>query len=277
MAKSRLYRELERRTLWAMVAYAFFRWESAVTLAGTILLFFLYPRPFVWWQPWYWLAIGAVAEVALIVASVTDPETGRRVVQDLFREEHNPRQIHDRDLRAQVETALDYRRRIEEKVLGTREGVLREHLVDSARRIDEWVASIYHLASRLDAYRADSWIAQQMASLPAEMASIRRKMREEDDANVRAQMARAASQKETQLQNLTKLQNLMEQAQYRLEETLTALGTTYSQLLLIGARDIDSGRAQRLDQDIDEQIAALQDIVAALDEARASRENTGEM
>jgi len=275
MGRSRFYRELERRTLWAMVAYAFFRWESAVTVAGTIVLFFLYPRPFPWWQPWYWLVLGAVAEVALIVASVTDPETGRRVVQDLFREEHNPRQIRDRDLRAQMEKALDYRRRIEEKVLATREGVLREHLMDSARRIDEWVASIYRLASRLDAYRADTWVAQQLASLPGEIAGIRKKMREEDDADVRAQMARAVSQKETQLQNLTRLQNLMEQAQYRLEETLTALGTTYSQLLLIGARDIDSGRAQRLDQDMDEQIAALQDIVAALDEARASKGHAG--
>ncbi|MBC7223379.1 MAG: hypothetical protein H5T59_03750, partial [Anaerolineae bacterium] len=137
MARSRFYRELERRTLWAMVAYAFFRWESAVTVAGTILLFFLYPRPFDWWQPWYWLALGAVGEVALIIASITDPETGRRVVQDLFRQEYNPREIRDKDLRAQMEKALDYRRRIEEKVLGTREGVLREHLMDSARRIDE--------------------------------------------------------------------------------------------------------------------------------------------
>ncbi|MGQ9595657.1 MAG: hypothetical protein ACUVXH_14175 [Anaerolineae bacterium] len=268
MARSRLSRDLERRTRWAMVAYAFFRWESAVTVAGTILLFFLYPQPFPWWKPWYWLVLGAVGEVALLVASVTDPETGRRVVQDLFRERYNPREIRDRDLRAQMEKALDYRRRIEEKVLGTREGVLREHLMDSARRMDEWVAFIYRLASRLDAYRADAWVAQQLASLPAEIARIRREMREEDDSDVQAQMARTVGQKETQLANLTKLQNLMEQAQYRLEETLAALGTTYSQLLLIGARDVDSGRAQRLDQDMDEQIAALQDIVAALDEAR---------
>lgn len=269
MAKSRFYRELERRTLWAMVAYAFFYWESAVTVAGTILLFFLYPKPFEWWHPWYWLALGAVAEVALIVASVTDPETGRRVVQDLFRQEYNPREIRDKELRAQMERALDYRRRIEEKVLGTRGGVLRDHLMDSARRIDEWVAFIYRLASRLDAYRSDAWVSQQLASLPREIARIRRDMEEEDDPDVRAQMERTARRKEAQLANLTKLQNLMEQAQYRLEETLTALGTTYSQLLLIGARDVDSGRARRLDQDMDEQIAALQDIVAALDEARA--------
>ncbi|NLE77594.1 MAG: hypothetical protein GX605_12705, partial [Chloroflexi bacterium] len=62
--------QVRKRTLWAMVAYAFFRWESAVTIAGTILFFFLYPRPFPWWQPWYWLALGALAEAALVLSSV---------------------------------------------------------------------------------------------------------------------------------------------------------------------------------------------------------------
>jgi len=270
MAKSRFHRELERRTLWAMIGYAFFRWESAVTVAGTILLFFLYPQPFPWWRPWYWLILGGLAEAALVIASITDPEIGRRVVQDLFRERFNPRQIKDQELRGQMEKALDYRRRIEEKVLGTRAGVLREHLLDSARRIDEWVASIYRLASRLDTYRTDAWVTGQLDSLPGDIARIRRMIQEEDDDGVRAQMERTAAQKEKQLANLTRLQNLMEQAQFRLEETLTALGTTYSQILLIGARDVNSGRAQRLDQDIDEQIAALQDIVAALDEVRVS-------
>ncbi|MGQ9585867.1 MAG: hypothetical protein ACUVXG_10770 [Anaerolineae bacterium] len=269
MAKSRFYQELEKRTLWAMIAFGFYRWESALTLAGSLLLFALYPKPFEWWQSWYWLVLGGVAEVILIVASVTDPETGRRVVQDMFRQEYNPRQIRDQGLRAQMEKALDYRRRIEAKVLETHEGPLREHLADSARRIDEWVASIYRLASRLDAYHTDDWAAGQLSALPGEIAGIRRKMRDEDDPDVRVQMERTAAQKETQLANLTRLQNLMEQAEFRLEETLTALGTTYSQLLLIGARDVGSSRAQRLDQDIDEQIAALQDIVAALDEVRA--------
>ena len=268
MAKSRLYREVERRTLWAMIAYAFFRWESALTVAGTILLLFLYPQPFVWWQPWYWLVLGLLAEAALAWASISDPETGRRVVQDLFRERFNPRQIRDAELRAQMEKALDFRRRIEEKVMSSREGVLRDHLLDSARRIDQWVSTIYGLAGRLDDYRTDNWAAQRLSSLPKEIASIREKVSQEDDAGVQAQMQRTAAQKETQLENLTRLENLMEQAKFRLEETLSALGTVYSQILIIGARDIQSGRAQRLDQDIDEQLAALQDIVEAMDDLR---------
>jgi hypothetical protein len=64
---------------------------------------------------------------------------------------------------------------------------------------------------------------------------------------------------------------MMEKAQYQLETTLTALGTVYSQLQLISAKDIDSGRAQRLRQDIEDQIAALQSVQSTLDEVYSSR------
>jgi hypothetical protein len=58
----------------------------------------------------------------------------------------------------------------------------------------------------------------------------------------------------------------MEKAQYQLETTLTALGTVYSQILLISAKDIDSGRARRLREDISDQVAALQSLQSTLDE-----------
>jgi hypothetical protein len=58
----------------------------------------------------------------------------------------------------------------------------------------------------------------------------------------------------------------MEQGQFQLESTLTAMGTVYSQMMLLGSRDIASGRAQRLQQDVDDQVQALQDVVQTMDE-----------
>ncbi len=55
-----------------------------------------------------------------------------------------------------------------------------------------------------------------------------------------------------------------------MENTLAALGTLYTQLQLIGAKDVDSGRTQRLQEDIAEQIASLQDIAEAMDEVYTS-------
>jgi len=60
-------------------------------------------------------------------------------------------------------------------------------------------------------------------------------------------------------------------AEFQLENTLAALGTLYTQLQLIGAKDVDSGRTQRLQEDITEQIASLQDIAEAMDEVYMSR------
>ena len=58
----------------------------------------------------------------------------------------------------------------------------------------------------------------------------------------------------------------MEQAQFQLESTITAMGTVYSQMMLLGSRDVASGRAQRLQQDIADQVQALQDVVHTVDE-----------
>jgi hypothetical protein len=51
-----------------------------------------------------------------------------------------------------------------------------------------------------------------------------------------------------------------------LESTITAMGTVYSQMMILGSRDVASGRAQRLEQDITDQVQALQDIVQTMDE-----------
>jgi hypothetical protein len=58
----------------------------------------------------------------------------------------------------------------------------------------------------------------------------------------------------------------MKQAELRLEQTMTALSTVYSQMQLIGARDVESGRAERLEADIREEIDQLNDLISSIDE-----------
>ena len=60
-------------------------------------------------------------------------------------------------------------------------------------------------------------------------------------------------------------------AEFQLENTLAALGTLHTQLQLIGAKDVNSGRPQCLEEDIAEQITSLQDIAEAMDEVYMSR------
>jgi hypothetical protein len=257
---------LKRRVTRAIVEHAVFRLESALTIALTIILIFLVPEPFPWWQWWYWLILGLAGEALVIYTSVTDETTARQVTADLLRQEFNPSDIGGAPYRQRVERALDYRRRIEEHVSSTQKGILRDHLLQTTAGIGDWVASVFGLAKRLDRYYGDEVLARDRRRVPREIAELRSRLPHEDTDSVRLQLQQAIASKEEQLVNLQKLQDTMERAEYQLETTLTALGTVYSQIQLIGAQDIGSGRARRLRQDIAEQVESLQALQEALDE-----------
>jgi len=262
--------QLKQRASKAIIAHAFFRLESALTIALTIILFFLFPTPFPWWQRWYWLAIGLVAEALIVYTSVTDEMTSRRVVADMLRQQFNPSEIRLAEYRQRVEKALEYRQRIEERLRSAGAGVLRDHLLDTTAGIADWVANVFGLARRLDVYHNDQTLQRDQRDLPREIVGLQSRMRGEDNEAVRQQLEQAIASKQEQLANLETLRNMMEKAEYQLETTLTALGTVYSQLQLIEAKDIDSGRAQRLRQDIADQVAALQALQETLDEVYGS-------
>lgn len=258
--------ELRRRAMWAMWSYAFFRWESAVVIALVILLTFFLPQPFPWWQPWYWIAGGVVAELALIYSSFTDPEVGARVVAEMLRETFNPQRLRNPANQARVEKAFQYRAQIEAAIRTQRDSLLRDHLQQTARGIDAWITGIYSLAERLDRYQNDAIIAQDMKTVPQSIAALQARLRSEDDPTVRAQLEATIRDKQAQLESLRKLENLMERADSQLEGTLSALGTVYAQIQYVGAKDIDSGQAQRLRQEIADRVAALQDLVNSVDD-----------
>ena len=262
--------ELKQRATRAILAHAFFRLESALTIALTIILVFLYPRPFPWWQWWYWLILGVMGEILVIYTSIKDEMTGRKVVSDMLRQEFNPAEIRSPEYRQRVEKALEYRQRIEEHVRTLDAGLLRDHLLDTTGGVADWVASVFGLAKRVDRYNSDQMVLRDRRDLPREIVELRARLQREDSQAVRQELQQAIAAKEGQLVNLQKLQNMIEKAGVQLETTLTALGTVYSQILLVGAKDIDSGRAQRLREDISDQVAALQSLQTTLDEVYGS-------
>jgi len=249
-----------------MLAYAVMRWESAVVIAMTLVLTFLFTYPFPWWPWWGWPALGLVAEGLIVWTSLTDLRTGERVVAEMFREEFNPGAIRDQDLRAQVERALEYRARMEALARGTPAGVLRDRLGATIRGVEDWMRNIYALAQRLDRYHADQVIHEDLESVPAALKSLELRLRREDDPAVRQQLQEALRGRQTQWETLGRLQNTMERAEAQLETTVAALATVYAQLQLIGARKAEGPEAERVAASIRDEVAALQDIVAAMDE-----------
>ncbi len=271
MAKSSFRDELEQRAGRAILTRSIYRWESAVIIALTLGLAVLtlagvIPALFGIFQWWFWLALGALGEVGLVWSSVRDPEFRARAVAEMFREKFNPRQIESTALRQRVEKALEYRDRIDEVIAKSQEGVMRDHMTDVSQGITDWMQNVFRLAGRLDAYMADDTLRQDLQSVIPSIDSLKKRLALEDDDTVKRQISQTIAQKQIQRDNLHKLQNVMERAQFQLESTITAMGTVYSQMMILGARDVASGRAQRLQQDIDDQVQALQDVVQTMDE-----------
>jgi hypothetical protein len=114
-------------------------------------------------------------------------------------------------------------------------------------------------------------IRQDLQDAPRALQVLQTRLKNEDDASVKVQIQQNIQAKEQQLSSLKNLENMMEKAALQMESTTTALGTVYSQLLLIGVKDIDSGRAQRLREDIGGQVSTLHDLVSSVDEVYARR------
>jgi hypothetical protein len=258
--------QLRKKAQSAILQYAFFRWESAVVLAGTILLTTLLPRPFAWWPVWGWPLLGLLGLVGVVFSSLTDAEANARVLQELLQQQFDPRKVNDESLRREVETALEYQRRIEAQARSQRPGALRDRLEHTAGQLSDWIGNIYRLALKLDGYRRDELLARERETVPQEIEELAARRRLESDPTVQRELNALLESKGEQWQALRALDARMKQAELQLEQSMAALATVHSQVQLIDARDVASGRSDRLEADIREQIERLNDLIASIDE-----------
>lgn len=256
-------RNLEKRARNAILQEAFFRWESAINIALMLILTVIFASAVPWW---IFVALSVVIEGGIGVITMRNPAINAKAVSTIFERQFQPKNIRSRDLRARTQKALEYLRRIEEAVGQTKEGVLRDRLKRTTEEVVDWVEAIHRLAIRVDRYEQNRLIARDMESVPKNISNLRRRLAEEDDLTVRAQIEKAISDRERQQANLEGLQNTIENAELQLERTLSALGTVYSQLLVLDTKGESSGRAERLQEEISEQVHQLQDLTLAMDE-----------
>jgi hypothetical protein len=264
---------LEKRAQNAMLQHAFFRWESAAVIALTLLLAVLGPRisPVDFVPAWTWLLGGLLAEAAVVYSSYTDPETGRSVVADMLQDDFHPERIKDKKLQDRILEALDYRSRITASIHETRDSVLKDHLSATAGQIDQWLELMFNLAQRLDRYQSEQSILERDEKRATErIRQLVQRAEVEEDPAVKQQLEDTIAGMHRQIQTIDTLESTMDRAQLQFESTFTALGTVYSQTMLVGAKDIDSGRAKRLQQDIDDEVREIDNILLAMDEVYAN-------
>jgi len=268
--------ELKTRAQRAILTNALMRWESATLLALTLIgtaatgLAALAGAVSGLWAAGI-LAAGLIAWTAVFTSSLGDEEDNARVVAQALREHFDPKRLRSLKLRSRVEQALKYRDMLSGTIEASQDGILRERLSRTTESVDQWIEAIYRIATRLDAYEANSMIQQDMRSVPKAIKTYRSRLRLESDETVIASLEDTLATKERQWRQLSDLQNTMEKAGYRLESTLAMLGTIYAQLQGIDLRAAEKGRTEEIQSDINEQVLQLQDLSEAMDEVYQPR------
>jgi len=105
--------------------------------------------------------------------------------------------------------------------------------------------------------------------VPQQLEKARQRLNRESDPGVRRELENQVKLLEQQQVNLEATVNSVKRAEIQLESTLSSLGTIYAQMSLLGTKEVDSSRAQRLRLEIQDEVASLQDTLEAMDEVQA--------
>jgi hypothetical protein len=251
-----------RNLIWQ---HALYRWENAVIVAGAILLSAFGPLG----QPLniiIWPLLGLVGVGAITYSSLTNPKLNAEMLLRIFQAQFDLKQIQAPDLRKAVTLALEYQRRIEAQVRQQHESPLWSKPEDTANQVEEWITNVYRLAVRLDAYRRDVLLKQQMERVPQELEALKQQRARENNPTFQAELDQLLDSKQRQWDAMQALDTRMRQAGYQLEQSLAALGTVDSQVQLIDSHDRDGGKSERIRTDVKEQVDRLNDLVTSINE-----------
>jgi hypothetical protein len=255
-----------------VLSYAFFRPESAIILALAIIgagasMLNLPWFPGAWWM---WLTGGALGEAAIVLSTLRDTKFYAYVADQLFKQQFDLRPLRVPELRQKVTKALEYWSLMIREIDRRDDAVLDDYLRDVARGMEDWVAQVYRLAETIDAYVTDPIIKRDTENVPQELVQYER-LRAKADAALQPDVEKTVEIKRAQWDALRNLRDTISRAQLQLDDTLSAMGTVYMQTKLIGAKDVRGSRAQRLREEMIEQVRSLQDTTAAMEEIYQSR------
>ena len=257
----------EEQTRDAVETFALFRPESAIVIALTLILTSLNAMGASWipGQWWMWLIAGIVAETALIMNTVRDRKTVGTIEEDLFLQELQIERIQSKTLKAKVNKALEYHIRILKEV-EERNVELSPELFEVIDKLDAWILSIYKLAQKLDDYQQDPVLKRDIQIVPGELANLKKKLREED-GRVRQELEKTIATKEKHLQALTAVAESLERADLKIDNTLSAMGTVYTQILNLGTQKTRGQEQKQLQNEIFEQIDVLEKMNVEIEKA----------
>lgn len=254
----------------SLLLHALLRWESLVTIIVTAILF-LFVNDItllgIDWQPWFWLVLGGLAETALVASTLSDPEATEEALAEDFERQYDLRNIRNRVSRERLRDAFEYRRNMF-KLVDRSKGAMRTRLRTLVNDVSEWIAHMYRLAEHIDLFENNEIVERDRRTVPQQIEKVKVRIEHEPDERVRSDLERQLSQLQQQQMNLEATVSNIKRAEIQLESTLSSLGTVYAQMSLLGTKDTDSAKRQRLSVEVKDEIDRLQDTIDAMDEVQ---------
>lgn len=135
------------------------------------------------------------------------------------------------------------------------------------QQVETWVENVNQLIEQASILRQSDLIQRDLLAVPKAIAELEARIRTEADPAVKADLEQALNSRRQQRAMLQELQSATRRADSRLEQTVSQLGTIYSQLLVAQSTNSIADYS-RLSEAVTEEVDRLQDHLSALREVR---------
>ena len=186
------------------------------------------------------------------------------------QEPESPPAAKQVQLSSTMETHLDKARAYQKQIndlIKSADGQSRIRLQELATEVSTWVKAIEDLAKRVGDFQQNTLIHQDLQSVPQAIEKLEARLANESNEATRRELERTLASRKNQLAALEQLQNTISQAEIKIENTLSALGTIYSQVLTTQSTN-QVADYSRLAAEADEEARTLQDYLEALKEVK---------
>ncbi len=221
---------------------------------------------------WYVIVVAGLAGLAVDIpaarwlAAVFALSWGGWLIWQLFIPEQAETPAED-PLQAYLDQAKIYQAQLHQLLRATSNRHNGRHQERLAGQVNTWTEAITGLIQRVTLLRQDDLFLRDLAAAPRALRSLEARLAQETEPGLQAQLQRALDNRQKQVASLARLEKTLSQAELQIEDTLSQLGTLYSQLLTHQSTshivDYD-----RLSIDLEEAVGRLQDQLAALGEVK---------
>ena len=197
------------------------------------------------------------------------PQADRNVPQHSHTPQAAPPATNSR-LQQHLAKAQAYQQQIAQIAEKVGTPTSQRRLAELAEQVDSWVEAITALSSSVDLYQQNELIHSDLSTVPSAIKELEARVEQEQNPSLKAELQRTLDNRRNQLSSLEQLNDSMTRAEIKIESTLSALGTIYSQLLTSQSTDHVADYS-RLSADVDEEVKVLQDQLEALEEIKMSQ------